>query len=292
MKPSDFIHPEDAAALRQMESIPGFASLVKKVLAIGIENLQYGVNMASSIRLSEKQLPHIYRHLPPICQRMGIPEPEFYLQMSPSPNAWTFGDSRIYITVTSSLVEMMSDEELDAIIAHECGHILCRHVLYHTVAQWISNGIASLGILGKLAIPAEFALLYWSRKSELSADRAASIITSPEVVASTMARLSGGPKSLTSQIDLREWAAQADEYDRIQNVGMWNKALQLSVIAGLSHPFSAVRVREILKWSESPQYQMIKNGNATIEMPDGTCPQCGSAIDKDWKFCRNCGHQL
>jgi len=292
MKPSDFIHPEDAAALRQMESIPGFASLVKKVLAIGIENLQYGVNMASSIRLSEKQLPHIYRRLPPICQRMGIPEPEFYLQMSPSPNAWTYGDSRIYITVTSSLVEMMSDEELDAIIAHECGHILCRHVLYHTVAQWISNGIASLGILGKLAIPAEFALLYWSRKSELSADRAASIITSPEVVASTMARLSGGPKSLTSQIDLREWAAQADEYDRIQNVGMWNKALQLSVIAGLSHPFSAVRVREILKWSESPQYQMIKNGNATIEMPDGTCPQCGSAIDKDWKFCRNCGHQL
>jgi len=292
MKPSDFIHPEDAAALRQMESIPGFASLVKKVLAIGIENLQYGVNMASSIRLSEKQLPHIYRHLPPICQRMGIPEPEFYLQMSPSPNAWTFGDSRIYITVTSSLVEMMSDEELDAIIAHECGHILCRHVLYHTVAQWISNGIASLGILGKLAIPAEFALLYWSRKSELSADRAASIITSPEVVASTMARLSGGPKSLTSQIDLREWAAQADEYDRIQNAGMWNKALQLSVIAGLSHPFSAVRVREILKWSESPQYQMIKNGNATIEMPDGTCQQCGSAIDKDWKFCRNCGHQL
>ena len=47
MKPSDFIHPEDAAALRQMESIPGFAVLVKKILAIGIENLQYGVNMAS-----------------------------------------------------------------------------------------------------------------------------------------------------------------------------------------------------------------------------------------------------
>ena len=72
MKPSDFIHPEDAAALRQMENIPGFAALVKKVLAIGIENLQYGVNMASSIRLSEKQLPKIYKHLPPICQRMGI----------------------------------------------------------------------------------------------------------------------------------------------------------------------------------------------------------------------------
>ena len=49
MKPSDFIHPEDAAALRQMEGIPGFAALVKKILASGIENLQYGVNMASTI---------------------------------------------------------------------------------------------------------------------------------------------------------------------------------------------------------------------------------------------------
>lgn len=54
MKPSDFIHPEDAAALRQMESIPGFAALVKKILSIGIENLQYGVNMASAIRKGDK----------------------------------------------------------------------------------------------------------------------------------------------------------------------------------------------------------------------------------------------
>lgn len=292
MKPTDFIHPEDAAAIRQMESIPGFAAFIKKVLALGIETLQYGLNMASAIRLSEKQLPDIYRHLPPICQRMGIPEPEFYLQMDPVPNAWTMGDTRIYITVTSALVEMMSDEELDAILAHECGHIMCRHVLYHTVAQWISQGIASLGILGKLAIPIEFAMLYWYRKSELSADRAASIITSPEVVASTMARLSGGPNSITSQIDLREWAQQAEEYDRIQNSGMWNKALQLSVIAGQSHPFSAVRVREILKWGESEQYNMIKNGNFTIDAPDNVCPACGNGIEPGWKFCRNCGHQL
>lgn len=292
MKPSDFIHPEDAAALRQMESIPGFAALVKKVLAIGIENLQYGVNMASSIRLSEKQLPKIYSHLPPICQRLGIPKPEFYLQMSPVPNAWTFGDTRIYITVTSSLVEMVSDEELNAIIAHECGHVLCRHVLYHTVAQWISSGLANLGILGTLATPVQFAMLYWYRKSELSADRAASIITSPEVVASTMARLSGGPKSLTSQIDLQEWASQADEYDKIQNNGLWNKTLQLAVIAGLDHPFSAVRVREILKWGDSDQYRIIKNGGSMSGSSAPTCPQCGSPVDDGWRFCRNCGCRL
>ena len=290
MKPSDFIHPEDAAALRQMENIPGFATLVKKILAIGIENLQYGVNMASSIRLSEKQLPHLYRHLPPICQKLGIKEPEFYLQMNPMPNAWTSGDTRIYITMTSGLVEMMSDEELDAIIAHECGHILCRHVLYHTVAGWLTEGLT--GVLGDLTLPIRYAILYWSRKSELSADRAASIITSPEVVASTMARLSGGPKSITSQIDMQEWARQADDYEKIQNDGLWNKALQLSVIAGLDHPFSAVRVREILKWGESEQYRQIKNSGSLFNPSAHVCPNCGSAVEDDWKFCRNCGQKL
>ena len=295
MRPSDFIHPEDAAALRQMENIPGFAALVKKIFAIGMEKLQYGVNMASSIRLSENQMPELYHHLPPICQKMGIPEPEFYLQMNPVPNAWTFGDSRIFITVTSGLVEMMSDEELDSVLAHECGHILCRHVLYHTIGRWISGGLDNLGILGKLAIPVQYALYYWSRKSELSADRAASIITSPTVVASTMARLSGGPKSITSQIDLQEWAKQADEYDRIQNDGLWNKTLQPAVIAGLDHPFSAVRVREILKWSESEQYKTIVNGG-TPPSPEPSsaaiCPRCGAPVEEGWKFCRSCGQKL
>lgn len=292
MSPSDFIHPEDAAALQQMESIPGFAHIVKKILAVGIENLMYGVNMASSIRLSEHQLPELYHHLPPICDRLGIPEPELYLKMDPIPNAWTYGDTRIYITLTSSLVEMLTYEELDSVIAHECGHILCRHVLYHTISRWITNGLDSLGILGSLAIPVQYALLYWSRKSELSADRAASIVTSPQMVANVQARLSGGPFSLTSNVDFNEWAKQADEYDRIQNSGLWNKTLQLAVIAGLTHPFSAVRVREILKWEESDVYQRIKSV-AILQSPSSKkCPSCGSSIDDNWQYCRNCGYKL
>ena len=95
MRPSEFIHPEDAAALRQLESIPGFPALVKKVMELGLEQLYYGLNMATAIRLSPTQLPQLYNHLPPICTKLGIPEPEFYLQMDPVPNAWTFGDTKI-----------------------------------------------------------------------------------------------------------------------------------------------------------------------------------------------------
>lgn len=63
MKPK--IYTEDAAALRQTESIP-FAALVKTILAIGIKKPQYGMNMAFFIRLSKRQLSKIYRQLPPI----------------------------------------------------------------------------------------------------------------------------------------------------------------------------------------------------------------------------------
>lgn len=288
---SDFIHPEDAAALEQLENIAGFPTLVKKVLSLGYEQLQYGVNMASSIRLSPTQLPELYRHLPPICRKLGIEEPEFYLQMDPMPNAWTFGDTKVFITITSGLVDMMTDKELDAVIAHECGHILCHHVLYHTVARLVLSGADSLGLLGKLADPIRYGFYYWQRKSELSCDRAASIVTSPEIVASTMARLSGGPRTITGKINLEEWAKQADQYEDIRNDGFWNQALQVYAIAEQSHPFSAVRVREILDWSKTEHYQSIKR---YLLLGDNVkrCPHCGRPIEDGWRYCKYCGGKV
>lgn len=288
---SDFIHPEDAAALEQLENIAGFPTLVKKVLSLGYEQMQYGINMASAIRLSPTQLPDLYHHLPPICKKLGIEEPEFYLQMDPMPNAWTFGDTKIFITITSGLVDMMNSEELDAVISHECGHILCHHVLYHTVARYILGGADSIGLLGKLADPIKYAFYYWQRKSELSCDRAASIVTSPEIVASTMARLSGGPRSITGKINLEEWAKQADKYEDIRNDGFWNQTLQIYAIAEQSHPFSAVRVREILDWSKTEQYKSVKQ---YLLLGDNVkrCPHCGKPIENGWHYCKHCGGKV
>ncbi len=247
--------------------------------------------MASAIRLSPTQLPELYNHLPPICDKLGIDEPEFYLEMNPVPNAWTFGDTRIYITITSGLVEMMDNEELDAIIAHECGHIICRHVLYHSVARYILSGADSLGVFGALTVPIQYAILYWYRKSELSCDRCSSIVTSPEVVSRVMARLAGGPKELTKDINMEEWARQADKYDEIRTDGLWNKTLQLYVTMGLDHPFNAVRVREILKWGESLQYLNLKE-NLKSETSGKKCNNCGRSVSPDWTFCKYCGNKL
>lgn len=290
MKPSEFIHPEDAAALKQLESIPGFPTLVKKFYSLGYEKLYYGNNMASNIRLSETQLPELYNLLPPICAKLGIAIPEFYLEMNPMPNAYTFGDTKIFITMTSGLVEMLNEEELTAVLAHECGHILCRHVLYHSVADLLVRGADSLGMLGMLTTPIKIALLYWQRKSELSCDRAGAIVTNPETISKVMVRLAGGSKSITKDVNVEEWAQQAEEYEKIRTGNAWDKTLQTLSVMGLSHPFAAVRVREILNWGKSQQYKNIRRG--LDAEPGTTCPNCNGSVEHTWYYCLNCGTRL
>lgn len=295
-----FIHPEDESALRKVEAVPGFDILLKKFLAIGFEKKMYGDNVGKAIRLSPSQLPNLYNLLPPICEKLEIEEPEFYLQMSPYPNAWTAGDTRIYIVITSALVEMLDQEELISVIAHECGHILCRHVLYHMLGAFLGIGALgvgemALGSIAKLATqPLLIALAYWSRKSELSADRAGAIVTSPDVVCRVQARFAGGSKLITEKINMDEWAKQADLYDEIYNSNLWNKTLQVMNIAYDDHPMAAVRVREILKWKKSADYQgLLKYLESPQSKNDVSyCPNCGSSIDGDWMFCRNCGKKL
>lgn len=285
MQYTEFIHPEDAAALKALKAIPMLSTIVKKVMDVGAEQLQTGLNMASKVRLSPTQLPRLYNILPPICERLEIKEPEFYLEMNPSPNAYAFGDTQTAITITSALVDMMSEDELIGVVAHECGHIACRHMLYHTLAQIIANASGMFGTLAKLAVPIHYALMYWQRKSELSCDRAAAYIVGPKATASMLARLAGGPKSITSELNLEELAEQADLYDAFCKNGLWNKTLQTYAVMDQDHPFTSVRVREMLKWVESEDYQNIIKNNPV-------CPHCNKAIDASWKFCQHCGHKL
>ena len=285
MQYTEFIHPEDAAALKALKAIPLLSKVLKKAMDIGAEQLQTGMNMATKIRLSPTQLPHLYNILPPICEQLEIREPEYFLEMSPLPNAYAFGDTQTAITITSALVEMMSEEELRAVVAHECGHIACHHMLYHTLAQMIANASGAFEALAALAIPVQVALFYWQRKSELSCARAAAYIPGPDATASMLARLAGGPKSITSQLNMEELARQADQYDALCKDGMWNKALQTFAVCDKDHPFVAVRMREMLNWTATQDFRHLLESHHV-------CPNCGKEVDEHWHFCQNCGTPL
>jgi Zn-dependent protease with chaperone function len=292
IEPSEFIHPADKAALEALKAIPLFTPCLKTFLKTFTEEYFLGVNLAQKIRLGPNQLAKIYNHLPPICKTLGIEEPQLYLEMDPSPNAYTYGDTKVAITVTSGLIEYVQEDELHAVLAHECGHILCRHVLYHTMADMVTSlGESIWGPLAAMALPVKMALLYWDRRSELSADRAAALVQgNPDSVVQTMIRLAGGPRSITRDIDVALYARQGAEYQKL-NESLWDKVLQGVAVMQQDHPFTSVRTHEILEWCATGQFTALA---AALREQDAVlrCRVCGHANQAGWKFCQGCGANL
>lgn len=295
VNPRDFIHETDKKALDALKSIPGFDQLTKAFMKIFSERTMKILNMSSKVRLSPEQCPRIYNLLVPICGKFAIPVPELYLEMDRSPNAYTSGDTTIYITVTSGLLELLTDEEIQAVLAHECGHIICHHVLYHTMGRFVLNGAATLLGLGQLVTTAlSVAFSYWMRCSEFSADRAAAVFCGgPDRVVDVMLRLAGGTTDIADEINAQLFMEQAKDYEEYVDDSNWNRILEALVLMEATHPFLSVRAASISQWCKETKYGALISG-VTAALPGGSghCPKCGNHIDPDWAFCRKCGMAL
>jgi len=271
MKIEEFIHPDDAAALKALKSVPALPNLMEKVFQYGYDEISRSENITTNLRLSEKQMPEIYNRLPPICEKLGIPVPELYLQMSPLPNAWTSGHKRVYIVLTLGLIKKVKDDELDAVLAHECGHILCQHVLYQTLA----NAVFSFGdimtntfvsIIGNAAMkPLKQALLLWSRASELSADRVACIFTPARTLSRALARMDMIPKYIIDTMNFEEWAEQGKDYEALKKGTTINKIARWMADTDMNYPYTPVRVYEAMKWENTALCGLLRSKPFQIE---------------------------
>lgn len=74
-----FIHDSDKAALKALRAIPGFAQVSKAFLSVWSEKMVHIQNMSTNIKISDKQLKKYHDMLPPICDKLGIDIPDFYL---------------------------------------------------------------------------------------------------------------------------------------------------------------------------------------------------------------------
>ena len=145
LKPEQFQHPEDVAATAALKKVPGLDTVIAKVLEYGFERVFYLDNIASNVRVTPKMFGNMHRSLVWGCKILDIEEPELYVKLDPIPNAFTFGHTKPFITMTSGLVDMLDDEERFFVIAHELGHIKAGHVLYTIMALNIAALITLLG---------------------------------------------------------------------------------------------------------------------------------------------------
>lgn len=260
---NEFMHPLDKKALTILRAFPGFELLTSLFIAWFHETPGKIFSMAECLRVSPTQYSQLYNLLTPICRKLNIQVPELYVELNRSPNACTFGDKHPIIIITSGLLESMNTDEISVVLAHECGHIACHHVLYHTIGSYLLN---QLGCFLSIPFPVStglyYAMQYWMRCSELSADRASAICAGgSEKVIQVMMNFSGGSQLNNADIHVSEYLKQAKEYQQYINSSIWRKLANTIQVSSQTHPFNATRAVEIDKWCHSEQFQKIQNSH-------------------------------
>jgi heat shock protein HtpX len=100
--------------------------------------------------VTETENPEVYRRVAPIVrnltQRMGLPMPKLWLIPDDSPNAFATGrnPSHASVAFTAGILQLMSDNEIEGVVAHELGHVLHRDILISSVAATLAAAITML----------------------------------------------------------------------------------------------------------------------------------------------------
>ena len=258
-------HPYDRSALNALQKVPGLDIIIRKFIELYPERVAYIQNVAQTVRVSRTQCPQLYVQLQEACAILDMKEPELYVAQYPVPNAYTSGHDHPYIVITTGLLDLMSDDEVLAVIAHELGHIKSGHVLYKTMARCIGLVVTlisqmTLGIGGLIGRSLEAAFLEWDRKSEFTADRAAMLVVQdPQVMLTLMMKFAGGTLFQKDQMSPSEFLKQADLYEEV-DVSLLDRVYKLFMVTAVSHPLIIVRAREIVNWAGDSEYQDIYEG--------------------------------
>lgn len=266
-----FRHPLDLQATTSLKQIPGLDMMVRNWLGPVAEQVFYVENIAASVLVGEKQLPDLYALLLEACKILDIDPPQLYIRQHPAPNAYTFAmrGKQPFIVLHTSLVELLTPQEIQAVIAHELGHLKCDHSVYLTPVNLLVLAAAIVPNVGTFIAQAiQAQLLEWVRCAEFTCDRAALLATQdPKVVMSVLMKLAGGSPILAPQLNLDAFVAQARAYDDISKTEL-GEMLKATRTSQLTHPVPVLRAREIDRWSSSQEYQSLlqNHGKSTSEV--------------------------
>ena len=260
LKADQFRHPLDLEATNTLKQLPGLDLIVRQLLGQLGEQFFMLENLASSVQVGENQLPHLHQLLVEACKTLDLEVPQLYVRQHPMPNAYTFAmrGKQPFVVMHTSLIDLLTDEEVKAVIGHELGHLKCEHGVYLTLANLIvlaAGQISPLGTVFAQGLQAQ--MLEWLRCAEFTCDRAALLATQdPRVVASVLMKLAGGSPTLAPKLNVDAFLAQARAYDDLSSSEL-GQMLKQAQTAQLSHPVPVLRAREIDRWASSKNYESL-----------------------------------
>lgn len=174
--------------------------------------------------IEEKNNPRLHEIISRLCAKAQIPKPRLYLVNLPVPNAFATGRNKNHaaVAVTSGILQILSDEELEAVLAHELSHVKNRDILISSIAATLAGAISMLAQL------AYYAAIFGGGRRDIRSGgnpfgALALIILTPIIATllhlaisrsrefladETGAHLSGKPKLLASALEKIHRAAQ------------------------------------------------------------------------------------
>jgi len=186
-------------------------------------------------------------------------------------------NSKPVIIIDSSLINYLSEDEMRSLIGHEMGHIKCHHLLYHSIAELLEQGLEfSTSLMGfrLLSIPLRLALKAWHRESEFSADRASLIVTDNlNSIASMFTKI-------VENLNTIQFKTNLDSFLEILN----------------NHPTHLNRLNALKNFSDSTQYLKIKKKLQQRRIFEkafiNKCRFCGEVKNIEDVICPNCNKSL
>ncbi len=263
-----FISDSDKWALNKLRSLPLVPQLVSKFYEVGIDRWLYCYNMSSSIRCGPNQYPTLYGIMRESAKVMDMPEPELYVSNNPFTNAFAGGVERPYVTLRSSMIDTMTDEELYFIMGHELAHIKSQHVLYFSVGSLL---FPLLDLLGRRTMGASDVATYalvlafyeWSRQAEFSSDRGGLLVAQDLNVATrSLIKLAAGPSRLSHELNDEAFMEQARAYQDADSLDKLGKFVLFATMGKtMTHPMPVHRTQELERWTQTGAYERILNGD-------------------------------
>jgi heat shock protein HtpX len=193
------------------------------------------IRSARAVEVTAEQMPRYHAIVADLAQRADIPMPRLYVSPDPQPNAFATGRSPSHaaVCVNQGILDVLSWEELQGVLAHEISHIRNRDILIGSVAAAVAQGItfvanmamwsamfggsddedrnpiAALALAMLAPIAAGLLQMALSRSREYEADRrAALLLGTGEPLARALEKLDRGVRAVPSAVN----PAQAGAY--------------------------------------------------------------------------------
>src|SRR6201985_3855359 len=111
------------------------------------------LKMYNAQPVTREQLPKAYEVVERLTAKQGLPMPKIYVLPTESPNAFATGRNPQHasVAVTHGILQMLDDEELEGVLAHELGHVRNRDILTSSIAATLAGAITMVARMGYYA---------------------------------------------------------------------------------------------------------------------------------------------